>query len=231
MHAPLRLGHRHALHAVHAAFPFHPPEHAVARDVGDDLLVSARLAFRCIDDLDLPAEQLRVTHVHPPQVAGEQRGFVAAGSGPHFQHDVRLVIDVLGQQQNLHGLLQSRQPVLQLFDLHPCEVRHLGVAGGGQRFGFLQAAPRRQQLARFFRDRAEIGMLLRQGYDLFGLGGRAHAGLDLLEPVEHLLETCYGKGGHGPPFNPLSRRLEASSRRTPARLRAPPGRTGRGCRP
>ena len=39
--APLRLGLRHALHAMHAGFEFQPREHALAGDVGDDFLVAA----------------------------------------------------------------------------------------------------------------------------------------------------------------------------------------------
>ena len=46
MDAPLRLGLRHALHAVHTGLVFHPREHALAGDVGDDFLVAARRATR-----------------------------------------------------------------------------------------------------------------------------------------------------------------------------------------
>jgi hypothetical protein len=54
----LGLGVGHALHAVDAAFELEPPEHPVAVDGGDDLLVAADLAFGDAVDLHAPALQV-----------------------------------------------------------------------------------------------------------------------------------------------------------------------------
>jgi hypothetical protein len=86
---------RHALDAVHAALELQPAEHAVAGDRGDDLLVAAHLAFGDAVDLDLPALQRRVALVHAEQVAGEQRGLVAAGAGADFEDGRSVLVLVL----------------------------------------------------------------------------------------------------------------------------------------
>ena len=94
---PLRLGVGHALHPVHAGFEFQFGERAAALHLGDDFLEAAHGAFAGGDHLDLPALQGGKTLIHPEQVAGEQRGLVAAGAGADFQHHVALVHGVLGQ--------------------------------------------------------------------------------------------------------------------------------------
>ena len=224
MDAPLRLGRGHALDAVDPALPFHPPEHAVAGDVGDDLLIAPGIAGRSVHDFDLPAHELGIAGVHPEQVAGEQRCLVAAGAGAHFEDDVGLVVDILRQQQQLHLLLQQGQAFAQLFNLHLGEFGHLAVTGGDQRLGLLQALAGRDHGARLLDHRAQLGVFLGKRDDLSRIGGRAHTGFDLLEPVDHLLQAGLGKGGHGPPFNPVSGSLEACRRfrRRCAAPRVPP---------
>ena len=95
--APLRFGRRHALHAMHAALVFEPREGAASGDLGDDFLVAARRALAHGEHLDLPALGFRIFQIHAEKIAGEQRGFVAARSGAHFENDVALVGGVLGQ--------------------------------------------------------------------------------------------------------------------------------------
>src|SRR5215831_4687695 len=96
--APLRLGLRHALHTMHARLEFEPGEHALAGDIGDDLLVASgrRLARR--QHINLPAHAIGVALIHAEQIAGEQRSLLAAGAGAHFEDRALLVGGVLGQQ-------------------------------------------------------------------------------------------------------------------------------------
>jgi hypothetical protein len=75
-------------------------ERAAALHLGDDFLVAAHGAFGGRDHLDLPALQRGEPLIHPEQVAGEQRGLVAAGAGADFQHHVAVVHGVLGQQRH-----------------------------------------------------------------------------------------------------------------------------------
>ena len=78
--APLRLGDRHALHAVHAGLELHLRVDLVAANAERDLLEAARVALGRVDLLDLPLLQLGVARVHAVEVAGEDRRLVAAGA-------------------------------------------------------------------------------------------------------------------------------------------------------
>ena len=68
--------------------------------------------------------------IHPEQVAGEQRGLVAAGAGADFQHHVALVHGVLGQQRDADLLRQFDAARLQRFALGLRHAAHLGVGRG-----------------------------------------------------------------------------------------------------
>lgn len=103
---PLRLGGRHALHAMAAGFKFEPAVDAVAADLGDHLFKAAVFTFVGAEDLHLPAARFRVTGVHAEQIAGKQRRFVAAGPGAYFHEGVTLVIRIFRQEQDLQLLLQ-----------------------------------------------------------------------------------------------------------------------------
>src|SRR5207342_1271213 len=89
--APLRFGFRHALHAVRARFELEPGIRAAAFDARDDFLEAAMFAGIRRFDFDAPALAFGVTRIHAIQVAGEDRGFVAAGAGAHFQIQVAFV--------------------------------------------------------------------------------------------------------------------------------------------
>ena len=99
--ASLRFGFRHALHAVRAGLELEPRERALAFDARDDFLVAAVLAVARREDLDAPAAALGVARVHAEQIAGEDRGFVAAGAGAHFEEEVGVVAFVLRDQQHV----------------------------------------------------------------------------------------------------------------------------------
>ena len=134
--AALRLGDGHPLHAVHAALVLQPGPHAlVALGLhGDrDVLVAAEVGVLGVDDLGLPADALGVAQVHPQQVAGEQRGLLAALARLDLQDDVLVVVGVARDQQVLEPLLQPRDALLELGRLLG-ERRVLGgqLLGGGQ---------------------------------------------------------------------------------------------------
>ncbi len=108
--AALRLGLRHALHAMHAGFEFEPRKHALAGDVGDDFLVAAGRRFAGREHVDLPAMPVGVALIHAEQIAGEQGRLFAAGAGAQFEDRALLVGGVLGQELNF-------QLTLELVDL------------------------------------------------------------------------------------------------------------------
>ena len=62
--------------------------------------------------------------IHPEQVAGEQRGLVAAGAGADFQHHVAVVHGVLGQQRDANLLRQfgAPAPAASRARLPPCRA-------------------------------------------------------------------------------------------------------------
>src|SRR3546814_6902994 len=97
--ATLRLGFRHALHAVGAGLELQVRVRAAPLDAGDDLAEAAVLAGAGRFDLDPPALSLGVARIHAQQVAGEDRRLVAAGAGADLQVQVALVARVARHQQ------------------------------------------------------------------------------------------------------------------------------------
>ena len=130
--APLALGRRHALHAVHAALPAQAAEGTFTPHGVDHLAVAALRALGGIDQLGLPAPLLGVAQVHAGDLFGEQRRLVAAGAGADFQDRVAVVIGVVRQQRGLQrggGLLQRR---FELRQLVPDHRHHVGILLGLQ---------------------------------------------------------------------------------------------------
>ena len=70
----------------------------LAFDARDDFLVAAVLAVARREDLDAPAAPLGVARVHAEKIAGEDRGFVAAGAGAQLEEEIRFVALVLRNQ-------------------------------------------------------------------------------------------------------------------------------------
>ncbi|MNN69227.1 hypothetical protein D3C81_1849960 [compost metagenome] len=101
MNTPLRLGFRHALHAVATRLKLQLAENAVARHLGNHFFIAAVLAFVGTHDLDAPATRFGIAAVHTEQIAGENRRFVTAGTGTHFQEAIALIIRIFRQQQHL----------------------------------------------------------------------------------------------------------------------------------
>ena len=127
---PERLGVGHALHAVHAGFELQLGEHAAAAHLGDDFLEAAHRALADREHLGLPALRGGVALVHAEQVAGEQRGLVAAGAGADFQDRVVLVHRVLRQQRQPDLAARALAPGLQRGLLGFRQLAHLGIGRG-----------------------------------------------------------------------------------------------------
>jgi hypothetical protein len=108
--AALRLGGRHALHAVRATLVLEPRERAVAAHLEGVRAVGG------VQRLGLEAEPLGVPGEHPVQVAGPQARLVPAGSRADLDDHVLLVVRV--------GL-DHREPDLLLEHVDP-------LAGGAQ---------------------------------------------------------------------------------------------------
>ena len=106
MDAALRLGLRHALHAVAAGLELEARVRALADQARDHLLEAAELGHALRDDLHLPAAALGIARVHAEHVAGKQRGLVAAGAGAHLDEQVAIVVRVARQQRLLQLGLQ-----------------------------------------------------------------------------------------------------------------------------
>ncbi len=153
------LGVGHALHAVHARFEFELGEDAAAVDLGDDLLEPAFAAFADRQDFRLPALFGGVAFVHAEQVAGEQRGFVAAGAGADFQDGVVVVHRVFGNERELELAFERFLTCEQRRPLGVGELAHLGIG-------------------RVRRERLEVG----------DLGGDGAIGLDRLDDGRELGE-------------------------------------------
>ena len=117
VHAALRFGHRHPLHAVHAAFELEPRPHAVGRvalapDRQRRVLVAAEVREGLVENRDGPAVPLGVSDVHPGQVGGEKRRLLATLTGLDLEHDVVGVVRVARCEQ-------IGQLGVELFDAWP----------------------------------------------------------------------------------------------------------------
>ena len=128
MDAALLLGHRNALHAVHAAFVLELAVDLVAADQRDDFLEPAHGGFAAGGHFHLPALRFAVARVHAEDLGREQGGLVAAGAGADFEHHVLVVVGIFGQQQDLELLFELKLLRLQL--------RHL-LFGHGFELGVL----------------------------------------------------------------------------------------------
>lgn len=111
--------------------------------------------------------------IHAQEVAGEERGLVAAGAGPDFEDDAALVGSVLRQQgdEDLAGArldLGAGRVALLIG-----EVAELGIGGGigDQRLGLFQRGLRLTP-GRDCRDHGiEFGQFLRELDGAYRLGG------------------------------------------------------------
>ena len=97
VNAPAALGHRHALHAVDAAFIFQLGKHACALDRDDHFLKSTHVGGADRNRLNLPPLPSGIAFIHAVQVAREQSGFIAACARTNFQHRGSVIRRIAGQ--------------------------------------------------------------------------------------------------------------------------------------
>src|SRR5204862_7850197 len=97
--APLRLGRRHALHAVRSGFELQQRERTPADDAAGDLVVAAVLARAFAEHLHRESPAFRVARVHAVQVTGEDRRLIAPGTGARLEEDVPVIARILRQQE------------------------------------------------------------------------------------------------------------------------------------
>ena len=98
MDASGRLGRRHPLHAMHPALELQPVERALALDHRDDFLDTSHGGFLARDHVHPEPVGSRVLLVHAEDLAGEERGFLPAGPGPHLEQDVAVVVRIPGEE-------------------------------------------------------------------------------------------------------------------------------------
>ncbi len=191
--APAALGHRHALHAVHAALELELGEHAGARDVGDDFLEPADVRRVHRDRLDLPPLVGRVALVHPVEVGREQRRLVAAGARADLEHRRSRVGRVAREHGDGERALGFGEALAQLGQFLVSERLHLRVLGERGELGDLGA-----HLAHFLRcpgDRLELGIVAARRDERFALElARGEARLELGEAIRDLREAFLGDG-------------------------------------
>jgi len=198
MDAPLRLGRRHALHAMPARLELQPRIRALAGDPHDHLLVAAEVGRTFRHHLDLPALPFREAQVHAQQIAGEQRRFVAAGARADFDEDVAIVVRILRQQHLLQLDLEPRHPLARAADFFLGEIAHRRI---GEQFlrGRLVAArlaPQRVLLD----DRAEFRVFARELAVLVEIGRDVFAAQQIVQfgqPGGQLVELALHARLHG----------------------------------
>ena len=128
--AALRLGRRHPLDAVHAALVLEEGVRAVAADLEHELLEPARVAAGGRERLGLEPVLLGEAGQHLVQVAGEERGLVAAGPGPQLDDHVLVVGGIALDHGEPQILLDPGKRRSRLRELLLRERAHLGIAVG-----------------------------------------------------------------------------------------------------
>jgi hypothetical protein len=105
---------------------------ALTGDTRDHLAITAVLSWIRAQDLDCPALPLGVAAIHPEQVAGEDRGFVAARPGTHFEEQVRVVVGIDRHEMHEQLVLESGEPPGELLVLVLGERAHVGIGARSQ---------------------------------------------------------------------------------------------------
>ena len=180
-------------------FEFEPREHALAGDVGDDLLVAAESPTRSPrDDLDLPAHAVGVALIHAEQVAGEQRRLLAAGAGAHFEDGALLVGGILGQELHLELALELLDLGIERAKLRFGERSHVGI---GRRvvdhlIEIVALLLRPTQRGDGGDDRIELGELARKPHIALLIGAGGESALHRLPACDEFIEFIGRNRGH-----------------------------------
>ena len=160
----LRLRRRNALDAVSSAFPFEDRVRAVAFDRERDLLVAAAVIRARLEILDLEAEAIGVARVHAVEVAGPERGLVAAFTGADLEDHVLAVGRVGLHHREAQLLLEPRRPLLELgHELLEVGVRACCIEIGARQAPFLRELVRRFELLRAPPDLRRLAMIVVDG--------------------------------------------------------------------
>ena len=107
VNASLTLCRGNALHAMHPAFVAKIAVGVLAGHLEDDFAVAAAVGLGRGEDLDFPALSLGIAGVHAEEIGREERRFVPAGAGAHFDDDVLGVVRVLRHEQRLDAAHQD----------------------------------------------------------------------------------------------------------------------------
>ncbi len=157
----LRLGDRHPLDPVDAAFVFQPAEGALPRDQRDDLLESAHSAGGgAAHHLDFPAGGLRKAGIHSEEVLRKEARLITTCPGPDFKDNVLLVVRIPRQQQDPQPFRERFQGFLQLGQFLPGKLPQLFVAFPEKRLVLIDAASGFFVFPEGFDQWIEIGVLL-----------------------------------------------------------------------
>src|SRR5579871_164638 len=194
VHASLLFGDRHPLHAMHAAFVAQLAVNLVAAHQGDDFLQAAHRGLAAGRDFDLPVLRLRIARVHAENLVREQRGFVAAGTGTDFEHNVLLVERIARQHEDLQFFLNLGELRLQVCDLFLSHFAKLGILILQHRAGLREAAVYLLPLAKTGYDFGQLAVSLGDFAVLVGVrnyGGIGHLPVQLFKTLLELLELRY----------------------------------------
>ncbi len=160
VHATLRFGGGHALHAMHARLVLQLGVGAFAFHRGHDFLEPARRSARHGQNLDLPAPSLGETRVHAEEIGGKQRCLLSAGAAADFEQDVLVVVGILGKEQKLHPLFEAELLIGELRLFLPRQIPHFGILLHLARF--IDARHGLSVNAQGIHQLAQIGVLLGQ---------------------------------------------------------------------
>ena len=68
-----------------------------------------------------------VAAIHPEYLGREETGFVAAGAGANFEHDIFIVERVFRQEEHFDVFLHLRDGGSEPFDLERRQLLHVGI--------------------------------------------------------------------------------------------------------
>ena len=187
MDSPAAFGHRHALHAVDAAFELELGEDAVAIDLGHGFLEAADVADIGADHFEPPALIGGETFVHPEQFGGEQRSLIAASPGADFEHGRTAISRIARQHGDRQRMLGLGQFGLEPGDLLLSQLAHFGIVKLGQRG---QLSSHRRDFLGGLGHRLQLGIVAAGGNEFLALQRpRSQPRLDLGEAGSDLVEA------------------------------------------
>ena len=121
---------------------------ALAGNAEHHLLIPSGCAFAGRGDGGVPALALAEFEIHFAEVAGKNRGFVAAGTAADFEDGVLAVLGVGGDEKELDFLLQARELRRGLVELQARHLAHFGVRFVGQQLAGLLGVGEQTAVAR-----------------------------------------------------------------------------------